>query len=284
MLDTFLLTEGNNEIAIDDLPGALRSHLFDGHYRFRKYLRVSLETLNSLKLLEFTGGKVRGSPTHCKLLTVVPLCDYRKEGHPVVRHMKMTTLNNQTEFWKELQFLNTGTTYDTYRPRNSSRSREESQNRSNQSHVPMDLASITSVSSWFMKFDLDSRSREVLEQHVDRENKKTPLQDHRLCLQIANECNISVQTVRDYFRSIESLNKRSERKRKENAAKAQGSDARSVTVRRLLETASTRNEAVYRPHVITTGIQGWGHNRGKAKRYSETVEKVFEGEGRNICK
>lgn len=283
MLDTFLLTERSSEIAIEDLPAALRSLLFDGHYRYRKYLRVSLETLNSLKLIKFVESKGRNPPTHCELLTVVPLCDYREEGHPVVRHMKMTTLSNQTEFWKELQFLNTGTTYDTYRSKNGPQSRVASQNRSNQSHVPMDLSSIASVSSWFMKFDLDSHARQVLEQHVDRENKKTPLQDHRLCLQIANECNISVQKVRDYFRSIESMNKSSERKRKKKAAKAQGSDARSVTVRRLLETATADSGVVYRPHVMTTGIQGWAHNRGKAKRYSEAVEKVFEGEGRSIC-
>jgi hypothetical protein len=281
-LDTFLLTEGNNEIVINDLPDALRSQLFDGHYRFRKYLRVSLETLSLLKLVKFTEIKGRGPPTDCELLTVVPLCNYREVGHPVVRHMKMTTLSNQTEYWKELQFLNTGTTYDTYRSRTSSRLQVESQNTKKQSHVPMELSSITSLSSWFMKFDLDSHTREVLERHVDRENKKTPLQDHRLCLQIANECNISVQTVRDYFRSIDSSNKRSERKRQERAAKAQGTDARSVTVRKLLDTTIPHNEASFKPHVLTTGLHGWAFNRGKAKRYSKAVEKIFEGEGRAI--
>jgi hypothetical protein len=194
--------------------------------------------------------------------------------------MKMTTLSNQTEYWKELQFLNTGTTHSNFRSKTSSRPHADSQDTQKKTYVPMALSSITSVSSWFMKFDLDSHSREVLERHVDRENKKTPLQNHRLCLQIANECNISVQTVRDYFRSIESANKRSERQRKEKAAKAQGTDARSVTIRKLLDTAVPQNEATFKPHVITTGIQGWAHNRGKAKRYSKAVEKVFEGEGR----
>ncbi|KAI8580066.1 hypothetical protein K450DRAFT_239223 [Umbelopsis ramanniana AG] len=279
-LDSFLLTEGSNEIVINDLPDGLRSQLFEGHYRFRKYLRVSLETLSLLKLVNFTECKGKGSrtPADCELLTVVPLCDYREVGHPVVRHMKMTTLSNQTEYWKELQFLNTGTTHNNFRSKASSRHRADSQDTQKKSYVPMELSSITSVSSWFMKFDLDSHTREVLEGHVDRENKKTPLQNHRLCLQIANECNISVQTVRDYFRSIESANKRSERKRKEKAAKAQGTDARSVTVRKLLDTAVPQNEASFKPHVITTGIQGWAFNRGKAKRYSKAVEKVFEGE------
>ncbi|KAI9288682.1 hypothetical protein BC943DRAFT_317149 [Umbelopsis sp. AD052] len=279
-LDVFLMAEGNSEIVIDDLPDGLRSQLFEGHYRFRRYLRVSLVTLSLLKLVNYTESKGKGnrSSPDCELLTVVPLCDYREVGHPIVRHMKMTTLSNQTEYWKELQFLNTGTTHSNFRSKTSSRPHADSQDTQKKTYVPMALSSITSVSSWFMKFDLDSHSREVLERHVDRENKKTPLQNHRLCLQIANECNISVQTVRDYFRSIESANKRSERQRKEKVAKALGTDARSVTVRKLLDTAVPQNEATFKPHVITTGIQGWAHNRGKAKRYSKAVEKVFEGE------
>ncbi|KAJ2961555.1 hypothetical protein NQZ79_g3139 [Umbelopsis isabellina] len=190
LLDAYLETEANANVTVENLPKQLRAELFQGNNKYRRSLRQCINALCTLQLL--TPVKESDSnrfAVQYELQTNVSIRNYREPGHPITRYVPMETLEDHRRYWEELQFLSTG----------HSRHIKDTDGSSTNlggttiSTLPDNLAGITSMSSWFMKFDLSRQVREILEKHVDRSKNTTPYKDLRACIGIANECDISVQ-------------------------------------------------------------------------------------------
>lgn len=275
LLDTYLTSDENSKTIIDDLPPHIRTELFQGNLKYRRALRQSIDLLCALELVKpIKDREGVGLPKHCELLQNVPLRNYREQGHPIIRTAPMKTLDDHQKYWEELQFISTEKTLGQ---RDSVDGNAKSNDKTKSENT---LAGMTAMASWYMRFNLDRRSRNILEKHIDRVNRTTPYNNHRLCFELANECGISIQIVREYFKSIQYPKKRRTAAQRK-AAKERSTDARSVAVDALLSNATLDYKKALKPHILSTEHQR-NKRRGITRRRTKPPNMVFDGEGKAI--
>jgi hypothetical protein len=253
LLDAYLKTEANNNVTIGNLPKQLRAELFQGNNKYRRSLGQSINAMRTLHLLKpVEESDSNRLAVNYELQTNVPLRNYRAPGHPITRYVSMETLEDHRQYWEELQFLSTGHTVHVMSSDGSSSNLADAAI----SKLPDYLTGITSMSSWFMKFNLSRQTREILENHVDRSNRTTPYKDLRACIRIANECGISVQVVREYYKSIEypyNKMKKMAASRKSDQATISKTDDRTTIVQKLLSSPNIQRDASRKAHFMATG-------------------------------
>lgn len=272
VLDAYLETDANANTTIEDLPKQLRAELFQGNNKYRRSLRQCINTMCTLQLLTTPVQENDSNrlAVNCELQATVPLRNYREPGHPITRYVPMETLEDHKRYWEELQFISTGHSLNIKGMAESS----EKQGGANIPKLPDNLAGITSMSSWFIKFDLSRQCREILEKHVDRSKNTTPYKDLRACIQIANECDISVQLVREYYKSVEypyNKNKNKAAARKSNPADISKTESRNTIVEQLLNSPNVQQAALPKAHFMTTTVSV---NRSVSRKHSSQTQET----------
>lgn len=279
LLDSYLLTEDSSKTTMSDLPDQLRSEIFKSSSAYRRLLSQCIEVLCALELVgPMNDGDVPRLRTRCELLKDVPLRNYLAPGYPIMHHVSIRTLEELDQYWDQLQYISTS---KALRKGAQASDYASSQGADSTPEIPKKLEGLTAMSCWYTKFTLDSYAREILERHVNRETRTTPFNDHRLCIKIANQCGISVQVVREFFKSIESGKDRKKRERKRITIRPQATDARSIAINSILLNPAVRDQSSSKPHVMTTGLQKTKKPKN-SMRQLKVPEKVFDGEGKLI--
>jgi hypothetical protein len=223
-------------------------------------------------------GDVPRLRSRCELLKDVPLRNYLAPGYPILHHVSIRTLEELDQYWDQLQYISTS---KALRKGAQGGDNASSQGTDSTPDIPKKLEGLTAMSCWYTKFTLDNYAREILERHVNRETRTTPFNDHRLCIKIANQCGISVQVVREFFKSIESGKDRKKRERKRITIRPQATDARSIAINSILLNPAVRDQSSSKPHVMTTGLRKTKKPKN-SMRQLKVPEKVFDGEGKLI--
>lgn len=207
----FMQDEKNDHLKLGDLPDHIRGCIFQARNRFRLRLRLMLECLMLLGVVENVEPKVLNikgvgddkspdAPSHLgykyKLATETSILNYRLPGYPPVRTHSLMDQESLLAYWNDLEYVYTKSDLD------------ENEIETANPQVPENeggawIKSLYYAKNWSLNVIFTRQQRETMNKYIDRDQRATPLKNLLQCKTIAAEIGANLSGVHLYYTKME---------------------------------------------------------------------------------
>jgi hypothetical protein len=203
--------EKNEHLKLGDLSDSIRGCIFQARNRFRLRLRLMIDCLVLLGVVENVGSivpnikgvaddKSSGAPSHLRLkyrlATETSILNYRLPGYPPVRTHSLMDQESLLAYWNDLEHVYTKSDL------------EENETTTPTPQVPENeggawIKSLYYAKNWSLNVMFTRQQRETMNKYVDRRQRTTPIKNLLLCKTIAAEIGANLSGVHLYYMKLE---------------------------------------------------------------------------------
>ncbi|KAL9548345.1 hypothetical protein MBANPS3_005722 [Mucor bainieri] len=214
LISEFYKDVSNHKVKMADMSDELKHDLFDENTKFLRRLR---KLFNCLEFLGITTGQFTEvnnpnfrvtkyghiAPAY-KLEQTVPIVDRKQPDEPVLREYTILTTNDFNEFWADLKYVSTARNADAGKLRQLPDAYENEMR--NSLHSPR---------NWSTRSLFTRAQRKMLNERVDRANRRTPLNNSHEIRQLAIQLNMPIPAIHAYYEKVDAALERRHRFSKE---------------------------------------------------------------------
>ncbi|KAI8062709.1 hypothetical protein BC940DRAFT_349360 [Gongronella butleri] len=201
----FTTDEANLDKTFDNLPESIRNCMFGAESRFRARLRALFDALEYLGLVEPQFGPAEMAKvdserdkssfiaTYYRLRNKATIINYRRPERPVLREHILESATDALIYWSDLQFVCTVAELDV--------GESDTLFMDGISEKGCEIIrSIYTLKNWSTSTVFTPEQNRMLATYIDREKRTTPYPSLAWCKEIADELNLTVERVRNYYR------------------------------------------------------------------------------------
>ena len=196
---------------LSDIPEDLKREIFDGNTKFLRRLRLLINPLEYVQVLTaqytelsndhgFKITKYAHLAPHYKLENKIPIIDRTRTDEPVLREHTIKNMDDLSDYWADLRFISTFNNPKATNVKERADPYEEDLRKSTQSSR-----------NWSTKSIFSRAQRVLLNQKVDKSNRKTPLHDMEELKKIADTLQVPYEAVKSYYEKVDSALERRHR-------------------------------------------------------------------------
>ncbi|KAG2226661.1 hypothetical protein INT45_001008 [Circinella minor] len=196
-VEEFMRT-AQKDMALSKLPKDIETEMITSRYRLRHQLSMLVDILEALELLErvnMTPSSSSTSDSTVRLLHQGKVKNFNVESWPVMQTFQINTIEDIHAFWKELQFVCTSS--DTVRSIKPG-------------HV---LDTILMPHTWVTVSMLTKEQRNILDQHIDRSEGISPVDDVPLIAYLSRTLGLPQGRIKNYFHGFMRAHNRQKEKK-----------------------------------------------------------------------
>ncbi|KAI9007929.1 hypothetical protein CLU79DRAFT_849605 [Phycomyces nitens] len=194
----------NRETILCELPKNIQDILFSRKTRLLRRLRLVLDVLEGLEIIErgirgttsldtyFSSWTVDNTKV-CTLRTEVPIRDVLDPDQIILRTYPVCTPADIHIYWSDLQ----------YRCTSQAGKMSEINNFRLKPTRRSFVNGMLYMKNWRTTYQMTSNQKKILEAYIDRVNKTTPLKNIDICNKAAEESGMSLSMVRAHYRKVE---------------------------------------------------------------------------------
>ncbi|KAK4509826.1 DNA-dependent RNA polymerase II [Mucor velutinosus] len=215
LIAEFYKDVNNHKVKMADMSDELKHDLFDENTKFLRRLRRLFNYLEFLQVVSSQFTEVKNNPnfkaskySHIapsyKLERTLPIIDRKQAEEPVLREYTIDTMDDLNDYWTDLKYVSLV------------RDTDKSTLKELDDPYEIDLrTSLHSSRNWSTRAMFSRSQRKLLNEKVDKANRKTPLNDIHEIRNLANKINMPIATVQAYYEKVEAALERRLRYSKE---------------------------------------------------------------------
>ncbi|KAG1119550.1 hypothetical protein G6F42_012952 [Rhizopus arrhizus] len=202
LINDFYKDVNNHKVKLGDMPDDLKRDLVDENTKFLRRLRKLINGLEYIQVLtaQFTEVKDNANfkvvkyahiAPYYKLEQKVPIIDRKQAHEPVIREHTIKTMDDLSDYWTDLKYVSTF--------RNAGHKNLKKLDDPNEIEL---RSSIHSPRNWSTRAIFTRGQRKMLNEKVDKVNRKTPLDNPQELKQIANTLDVPITVIQSYYTKI----------------------------------------------------------------------------------
>lgn len=220
LISEFYKDPNNHKVKMADMTDEMKHEMFDENTKFLRRLKKLFNYLEYAQIVAGQFTKIKNNPNFkatkyghiapvYKLEKTVPIIDRRQAAEPVLRKHTIETLDDLNEYWSDLKYVC-----------NRKNATEGALKKPDDPYEVELRSSFHSARNWSTRSTFTRSQRKLLNEKVDKANRKTPLDDVHEIRAMAFKLGVSASAVQSYYEKVEAALERRLRYSKEQKLEA----------------------------------------------------------------